>query len=98
MNLKDQFCSMVGAYYGIRELDEYPLKEYVLYDLEMYIKNFVKENHLEFNYQEIAEEIEKLPLKSKLQDCLLILSKIHASMELILLVKSKIQELREKEL
>ena len=30
MELKDQFKYLVGGYYGITYMDEYPLKEYVL--------------------------------------------------------------------
>ena len=34
MDLKDQFRYLVGGYYGVTYMDEYPLKEYVLSDIE----------------------------------------------------------------
>ena len=36
MDLKDEFKYLVGGYYGIREMDEYDLKIYVLKDIENY--------------------------------------------------------------
>ena len=38
MDLKDQYKYFVSAYYGIREMDEYDLKVYVLKDVENFIK------------------------------------------------------------
>ena len=32
IDLKDTYRYYVGAYYGIREMDEYPSKEFVLKD------------------------------------------------------------------
>lgn len=100
MNLEDTFKYLVGAYYGVSEMDNYDLKEYVLKDIEEYIKSFVKDNPIEnFNYQEEASKIDdELSLKTKLQDCLLVLPKVNASMELILLVKERIKEIREQEI
>lgn len=98
--LLDTFRYLVGAYYGIAEMDNYELKEYVLKDIENYIKDFLKENKEEnIDYNEEARSVEnELSLKTKLQDSLLVLPKVNASMELILLVKSKLKELREEEL
>ncbi len=96
----DTFRYIVGAYYGVSEMDHYELKEYVLKDIEDYIRNYVKENYVEgFNYEEEARNVEHdLPLKTKLQDALIVLPRVNASMELILLVKAKIKELREDEI
>ena len=38
MVLDDTFRYLVGAYYGICEMDEYDLKEYVLKDIEDFNK------------------------------------------------------------
>ena len=38
MSLEETFACYVGAYYGVREMDEYQLKEYVLHDLEHLIE------------------------------------------------------------
>lgn len=98
MDLKDTFCTLIGAYYGMLEMDEYGSKEYVLFDLQQYILNFVKINSNLFPYQELAEEIEKKTLKMKLQDCLLILPKINVSMDLIFLIQNRLREIREQEI
>ena len=96
MDLKDQFKYLVGGYYGITYMDEYPLKEYVLKDIENYIKDFIEINPINnFNYQEAAQKYqEELSKITKLQDSLIVLNKINASMELVLLVKAKIQKLK----
>lgn len=100
MDLKDTFKYLVGGYYGIAEMDNYDLKEYVLKDIENYIRDFVKDNFLsDFDYKLEAENIEKnMDLKTKLQDSLLVLPKVEASIELVLLVKARIKDLREEEL
>ena len=99
-NKIDTYRYLVGAYYGIREMDNYELKEYVLKDIEEYIDNYVKENYVNnFDYKEEARKVEKeLSLKTKLQDALIVLPKVNASMELILLVKKRLKEIREEEL
>lgn len=100
MDLGDTFRYLVGAYYGIAEMDNYELKEYVLKDIEQYIRDFILENPIkDFNYEEEARKAEEeRSLKTKLQDSLLVLPKINASMELVLLVKAKLKEIREEEL
>jgi len=96
----DTFRYIVGAYFGIREMDNYDLKEYVLKDIEDYIRNYVKENYVDgFDYREEAEKVDsELSLKTKLQDALIVLPRVNASMELILLVKAKLKAIREEEL
>ena len=98
MDLKDQFKYLVGGYYGITYMDEYSLKEYVLADIEEYIKTFIEINPIEnFNYKEQAKKYEEeLSEITKLQDSLLVLNKINAPIELVLLVKEKIKRLNEK--
>ena len=100
MDLKDTFRYMVGAYYGISEMDEYDLKEYILKDIEDYITQFIKENPIiNFDYKKEAEEAEKSrELKTKLQDSLVVLPKVNASTELILLVKARLKKIREEEI
>lgn len=100
MDLKDTFKYLVGGYYGIRELDEYTTKEYLLKDIENYIRDFVNDNTIpDFDYREEAEYIEEtMPLKTKLQDSLLVLPKVDAKLEVILLVKARLKQIREDEL
>lgn len=99
MDLKDQFKYLVGGYYGITYMDEYPLKVYVLKDIENYIKDFIEINPIDnFNYQAEAQKYEtELTEKTKLQDALLVLNKINASMELVLLVKKRLKKLNQKD-
>lgn len=97
MPLIDTFRYLVGAYYGMCEMDEYDLKEYVLKDLENYIIDYVNQNNLQkYNLKAEAEDVEaNISLKTKLQDCLLALPKINASTELILLIKLRIKKENE---
>lgn len=100
MDLKDQFKYLVGGYYGVTYMDEYPLKVYVLKDIENYIKDFIEINPIDnFNYKEEALKYEEeLSEITKLQDALLVLNKINASMELVLLVKNKLKRLNQKKI
>ncbi len=95
MDLKDQFKYLVGAYYGVTYMDEYPLKVYVLKDIENYIKDFIEINSIEnFDYRKEALKYkEELSEITKLQDALLVLNKINASMELVLLIKIRLKKL-----
>lgn len=98
MELKDQFKYLVGGYYGITYMDEYPLKEYVLNDIEKYIETFIEINPIDnFDYKEEAKKYdEELSEITKLQDSLLVLNKINASMELVLLVKKRLKKLNDE--
>lgn len=99
MNLEDQYRLLVGGYYGVLEMDEYDLKEYVLKDIEDYIKNFIKLNPIDnFDYKEEAQKIEDIPLKRKLQDALIILNKINGSIELILMIKKQLKMIHDEEM
>ncbi len=96
MTKEDEFKLLVGGYFGVQEMDEYKLKEYILKDLEEYIKNFVALNPISgYDYVGIAEEIkDKVSLKIKLQDSLLCLRRVNAPLELIFMVKARIEELK----
>lgn len=100
MKLEDTFRMLCSAYFGVREMDEYELKEYVLKDLSDYIKEFINDNPIpDFDYEEEAFYIENnVILKVKLQDCLIVLPKVKASMELILMIKQRLNDIREEEL
>lgn len=93
MDLKDEFKYLVGGYYGIREMDEYDLKIYVLKDIENYIRDYIETNPIDnYNYRVEAEKInDELSLKTKLQDSLLVLNKIDAPIKLILMVKQRLK-------
>lgn len=99
MKLEDQFKLLVGGYYGVRSLDDYDLKVYVLKDIENYISNFIEINPIShYDYRGEAERFDdELSLKTKLQDALLVLHKIDAPMEVVLLVKKQLKHLEEVE-
>lgn len=92
--LINQFKTYVGAYYGVNSVDEYDLKVYVLKEIEQDIKNFIIINELDKKEcLLLAKKVEeKVSLKTKLQDSLLILYKMNASMELIFMIKSKLKK------
>ncbi len=94
MELENQFKYLVGGYFGVSLMDEYSLKEYVLKDIEIYIKDFIKTNPIDnFNYLESATFIkENVSDKTKLQDALIVLNKINGSMDLIFLIKDRLKE------
>ena len=94
MELENQYKYLVGGYYGVNLIDEYPLKEYILKDIENYIKDFVKQNPIDnFNYEEEALLIkDKVSDKRKLQDALLVLNLMKGPMELVFLVKDKLKK------
>ena len=49
--LINQYRYLVGGYYGVSLIDEYPIKEYILKDIEEYIKDFIEVNPIDnFNY------------------------------------------------
>lgn len=92
--LINEFKTYVGAYYGVNSMDEYDLKVYALKEIEQDIKDFILVNDLDKNEcLLLAKEVEeKVPLKTKLQDSLLILYKMNASMELIFMIKNKLKK------
>ena len=96
--LKDQYRYLVGGYYGVTYMDEYPIKEYILKEIEDYIKAFVENNPIkDFDYKQEAESVkENLSEITKLQDALIVLNKINAPMELVFLVKKRLKLLNTK--
>lgn len=98
MELKDQYKYLLGAYYGVQEMDEYDLKVYVLKDIENYIKDFIDCYPIEnLNYRDYAEKIEQeISLKTKLQDALLVLNKINGPIDLILMIKRRLKDINDK--
>ncbi len=91
MTFDDEYKLLVGAYYGVKYLDEYELKEYLLNDIKEYIKEFLKNNKID-NYKEKAEKYEKeLSKKTKLQNALIVLQNMNASIDVVLLIRKHIK-------
>ena len=97
MTSKDTYRYLIGAYFGIEEMDEYKTKEYILKEIREYIDDYLKNNNADFDVEAEYEDVNKnVSLETKLHDALLVLPKIDAPIDLILLVKDKIKELNDK--
>ena len=93
MTLEDQYKLLTEAYYGIIEIDEYDLKEYILKKINDLIINFEKA-YSGINYEEITEYVkDNVSIKTKLQSSLILLNDMDESLELILLIKNKLKNL-----
>ena len=97
MTIKDTYRYLIGGYFGVEEMDEYKTKEYILKEIREYIDAYLKNNKADFDVEAEYEDVNKnVPLETKLHDALLVLPKIDAPIDLILLVKDKIKELNDK--
>ena len=94
MELIDQLRYLIGGYFGVSLIDEYPLKEYVLKDIDEYIKNFIDTNNIGIDTynREFIDVKDNLGDKVKLQDALLVLNKINASMDLVFIIKNRLKK------
>lgn len=94
MTLDDEYKLLVGAYYGVKYLDEYELKEYLLSDIKNRIKEFLNNNKIS-DYKEKEEKYEKeLSKKTKLQNALIVLQNMNAPIEVVLLIRNHIKGLK----
>jgi len=99
MEIENIYRYLVGGYYGVSMIDEYPLKEYMLIEINKYIDDFIKTNNFK-NFDFIKERNiikDTYSDRTKLQDSLLLLQKIEAPMDLVLLVKAKLKELGKRD-
>ena len=97
MEINDTYRYMISGYFGVMEMDTYNLKEYVLKDIENYIREFVKQNpSSNFDFSIEVEKIkDTVPVKTKLQDALLVLNKMdNAPMDLILDIKHRLKNIK----
>ena len=97
MTIEDVYRYMISGYFGVMEMDTYNLKEYVLKDIENYIREFVKQNpSSNFDFSIEVEKIkDTVPVKTKLQDALLVLNKMdNAPMDLILDIKHRLKNIK----
>lgn len=86
---------LVGGYFGVSMIDEYPIKEYVLIDILNYIKDYKSTNNI--NIDEFEYIKDNYSDRTKLQDALLLLNKMEASMDLVLMVKNKLKSLGKRD-
>ena len=99
MELENTYRYLVAGYYGVAMMDEYPLKEYMLLEIDKYIDDFINTNSFEnFDFTKEREIIkDKYSDRVKLQDALLLLQLMEAPMDLVLLIKAKLKELGKRD-
>ena len=97
MEIENVYRYLVGGYYGVSLMDEYPLKEFVLNDIEKYIREYIMENPIDdFDYEKEALMIkDSASDRVKLQDALLVLNRMKGSMDLVFLIKRRLKELEK---
>lgn len=92
MSKDDEYKLLIGAFYGVKLLDEYELKEYLLNDIRKIINDFISVNKID-NYKELEEKYNiELSNRTKLQDALIVLHDMNASMEVVLLVRAHLKK------
>lgn len=96
MNTYNELKMMYGAYLGVSEMDNYKTKEYVLKDLRKVIDDYIEKNNM-YYHDEVEAEAKKQSKITNLQDSLIVLKRMDASLELMLLIKEKIRELKDEE-
>ena len=71
MTIEDTYRYIISAYFGVREMDSYGLKEYVLKDIKEYITDFVNQNPSpNFDFEKEAEKIkDETSLKNQITRC-----------------------------
>lgn len=95
IEIEDAYRYMISGYFGVMEMDSYPLKEFVLQDIKQYIIEFMKQNPS--SHFELDKEIERIKdtnsLKTKLQDALLVLNQMEKPpIDLIIQIKRRLHE------
>lgn len=91
----NRYKTIIGAYYGVMLMDEYPLKAYVLKNIENLAEVYLKDKKLASD--EIKNFVrDKVTRKVKLQDALYILNELDEDKELLHLIKRKIRKLESE--
>ncbi len=93
---QNRYKTIIGAYYGVMLMDEYPLKAYVLKNIKTLGKDYLQNKDIPAKI--IQEEVmTKVSKKTKLQDALYILNELDEDKELLHLIKRKIRELESED-
>lgn len=90
----NRYRTLVGAYYGILNIDEYELKAYVLKDIKILINDYETLNYSDIvDFKREEEYVKnKVSIKVKWQDALMILNEINADKELMHIIRMKIKK------
>ena len=98
--MSDTLEATIGAVYldgGFERAREYIYK-HILKDIENYIREYCKSSEVSVDFKEIAEKIvEETTLREKLQDSLILLNDIKGPIELVIMIKQKIKEIKYNE-
>ena len=98
MEIIDTYRYLVGGYYGVLLIDEYPIKEFMLEEIKSYINDFINTNDLtNYDLRKEEEIIKDYSDRLKLQDALLLLQLMNGPMDLVLLVKKYLKQLGKKD-
>ena len=97
MEFDDPYKYMMSGYYGIELLDEYKDKQYLMKNIREYISNYLEDNRIPgFDYEELNRLIEKNNSEiDKLQDALLLLNDMNGPMEVSIIIRQKISDLKK---
>lgn len=91
----DEIKYMISGYLGVQTLDQYVKKVYLLKDMKDYIYEVVESNEIDgFDFEQLKDELRDIPLVEKLQDALIILNEMNAPMDIILLIKPMIKDMK----
>ena len=96
MNTYNELKMLYGAYIGVSSMDNYRTKEFVVKTIEDEINKFIDKNNM-YYHDEVLAEAKKQSLITDLQDSLIVLKRLNESLELTLLIKEKIRNLKEEE-
>ena len=92
---QNRYKTIIGAYYGVMLMDEYPLKAYVLKNLETLEEHYLQDKNIPSD--ELKSFVKnKVSTKVKLQDALYILNELDEDKELLHMIKRKIRELESE--
>ena len=94
----DDIKYMVSGYLGIKSLDDYERKVYILRDARKFIDAYVEDSDFEnFEFDKYCDYIDKeYTYLEHLQDALLLINSMNGPVDLILLIKPKIAKLKMK--
>lgn len=94
----DDIKYMCSGYVGIKSLDDYERKVYILRDARKYIDSYVEDSDFkDFNFEDFCFQMEKeYSHLEHLQDALLLINAMNGPVDLILLIKPKIAKLKQK--
>lgn len=91
----NNYKTILGAYYGVMLMDEYPLKAYILKNIENLRLNYLQNKNIPADLIK-SEVVNKVSKKTKLQDALYILNELDEDKELMHMIKRKIRELESE--